>query len=163
VALVDARSAPFMYTGNYNSVSAAPVGGLQASYSGLYVCRSSASSNSVCGIKVTAVNLGVKVNQGPGLPLKPLGPLVQGDQIWHASAAGHGDSGGAIYTNRSGGGVNAVGIHSSGYSAGEYYAPCTGIPESDIRKCGWRILWVDLEQTFAYYGGNMTLLTELGA
>jgi hypothetical protein len=76
---------------------------------------------------------------------------------------GRRDSGGAIYTNRSGGGVNAVGIHSSGYSAGEYYAPCTGIPESDIRKCGWRILWVDLEQTFAYYGGTMTLLTELGA
>lgn len=138
--VIDARGAGRMWDGGWqNSTYTKPIAGASFSNVGNWLCTSGASSGVLCGIQVKANNLAV----GSAYP------LVKAEQADHASAAGHGDSGGPVFELTS---ANSKVLAKGTISAGDVNTKvgCTGEMWQG-RECAWRIYYADTTQALTRY------------
>jgi hypothetical protein len=150
--LIDTKVAGRIYIGNFDSNVSRPVKDAFLSFVGDSVCRSSSFSNQMCGLKVVATNQSVSACSSEGC--WSASPMVEAEQVNDLSAGGNGDSGGAVFSFRNDGGVNARGSFSAS-DDGE--VACTGVPTQAGRSCTTGMFYADIVFTIIFY--KATLVT----
>lgn len=150
--LIDTKVAGRIYTGNFDSNASRPVKDAFLSFVGDSVCRSSSFSNQMCGLKVVANNQSVSACSAEGC--WSVSPMVEAEQVNDLPAAGNGDSGGAVFSFRNDGGVNARGSYSAD-DDGE--VACTGVPTGPGRTCTTGMFYADIVFTLIF--NKATLVT----
>jgi hypothetical protein len=150
--LIDTKVAGRIYTGNFDSSASRPVKDSFLSFVGDSVCRSSSFSNQMCSLKVVANNQSVSACSAEGC--WSVAPMVEAEQVSDLPAGGNGDSGGAVFSFRNDGGVNARGSYSAD-DDGE--VPCTGVPTQPGRTCTTGMFYADIVFTIIFY--KATLVT----
>jgi len=148
--LIDTKSAGRIYVGNFNSSNSRAVKDWFPSFVGDSVCRSSAFSNQMCGLKVVAVSQSVTASSDEGT--WSVSPMVEAEQQSGLSAGGNGDSGGSVFSFRSDGGVNARGTESADDDS---EVPCTGVPTQKGRSCTTGVFYSDITFNLVFYSATL--------
>ena len=151
--IVEAGARGRIWDGGPGSTVAQSVSGYSASAQGNLLCTSGSRSGVICGVRVEAVDVFFDV---PG-ENRRLYPMVRAIQVDDRAAAGHGDSGGPVFSNTAEPGrVTAMGS----ISAVNDLRDCQG--EDWIgRRCGNTLWYADIVTALNRYGAS--ILTYRGS
>ncbi len=143
-SMINTRGWGRMWDGGVQSTFYKRVARAEQSRNGNLTCTSGARSGVQCGIRI--IDVDAKTPAG-------YFPMVRVQQVDHNAFAGHGDSGGPVFSVIGTDQVGAVGIIHGGLDSTK--APCPGDPTTATRWCAYEGWYASVTDALAWYGGSV--------